>query len=69
MLLVAHGQRVTSSRQIIELKSNAEPGQYVDGWPVFESHCQPCAEVLGKPLISCRFCLPSRDGYLVEQNS
>ena len=34
-------------------------------WPC----CWPCAEVLGKPLISRRLCPPSNDGYLVEWES
>ena len=46
--------------------SNAEPGQYLDGWRVLESCCWPCVEVLGMPLISCRLCPPSSDGYVVE---
>ena len=33
------------------------------------AHNQSCVEVLGKPLISRRFCPPSSDGYLVERES
>ena len=35
----------------------------------FDSHYWPCVELVGKLLIPFCLCLPSSDGYLVEENS
>ena len=35
----------------------------------YDSHCWSCVKVLGKLLIPFCLCLPSSDGYLMEQES